>query len=111
MSQNKIKIRKGDSVIVLTGKDKGKKGQVSKVIPSERKLLIGGINVVKRHTKPSRLNPNGGIVSKEMPISVSNVAMLDPKTDQPTRVGYKLLADGKKVRFAKKSGEVIDNVK
>ncbi len=111
MSQNKMKIRKGDSVIVLTGKDKGKKGQVARVIPAERKLVIGGINVVKKHTKPSKLNPNGGIVSKEMPIAVSNVAILDPKTDQPTRVGFKILSDGNKVRFAKKSGEVIDNVK
>ena len=111
MSQNKVKIRKGDSVVVLTGKDKGKKGQVARVIPEERKLVVGGINVVKRHTKPSKVNPNGGIVAKEMPIAVSNVVILDPKTDQPTRIGFKVLADGKKVRFAKKSGEVIDNVK
>jgi large subunit ribosomal protein L24 len=111
MSLNKMKLRKGDSVVVLTGKDKGKKGQITKVIPTERKVLVGGINVVKKHTKPSKMNPNGGIVSMEKPIASSNVAILDPKTDQPTRVGYKVLADGKKVRFAKKSGEIIDNVK
>jgi len=111
MSQNKLKIRKGDTVIVLTGKDKGKKGQVTKAIPTSRKVLVEGVNIVKKHSKPSKMNPNGGIISFEKPIDISNVALLDPKTDQPTRVGYKVLEDGSKVRVSRKSGEVIDNVK
>ncbi len=111
MKQNKMKVRKGDNVVILTGKDKGKKGQVTKVIPSERKVVVAGMNVVKKHSKPSRANPNGGIVSFEKPIHSSNVALLDPKTDQATRVGFKVLKDGKKVRVAKKSGEIIESVK
>ncbi len=107
----KLKIRKGDEVIVITGKDKGKKGEVTKVIPQDNKVIISGINVVKKHTKPSKLSPHGGIIPKEMPISISNVAHIDPKTDMPTKIGLKLLADGKKIRYAKRSGEVIDNLK
>jgi large subunit ribosomal protein L24 len=110
MSHNKLKIRKGDNVIVTAGKDKGKKGVVTRVITASRKIVIEGVNVAKKHMKPSRVNPQGGIVSMEKPIDVSNVSLLDPKTDLPTRIGFKTLKDGKKVRFAKKSGEVIDNV-
>jgi large subunit ribosomal protein L24 len=110
MKRQKMKIKKGDKVIVLTGKDRGKRGEVVKVIPSERKLVVSGINIAKKHVKPSHTYPNGGIISLEMPIHSSNVALLDPKVDIATKVGYKTLADGKKVRFAKKSNEVIDNV-
>lgn len=101
------KIKKGDKVIILSGKDKGKTGEVLKSMPKDGKLLVSGINMVKKHTKPSVMS-TGGIVEKEMPVDKSNVAILDPKTNKPTRVGFKMLKDGKKVRFAKKSGEVID---
>ena len=101
------KIKKGDSVIVLTGKDKGRKGQVLRVFPTESRLLVQGINIVQRHTRPSQTNPQGGIVNKEAPIHVSNVAFVDPKSGGATRVGFRVDGD-KKVRVAKKSGEVID---
>ena len=101
------KIRKGDKVIVLSGRDKGRSGEVVKLVLKERRAFVQGINVVKRHTKPSQTNP-GGIVDKELPIHLSNLAIIDPKDDKPTRVGFKRLEDGRKVRFAKRSGEVID---
>jgi large subunit ribosomal protein L24 len=101
------KIKKGDSVIVLAGKDKGRKGQVTKVFPTEGRVIVGGVNVVQRHTRPSQTNPQGGIVNKEAPIHVSNVACVDPKSGEATRVGFRMDGD-KKVRFAKKSGEVIN---
>ena len=103
----KLKIRKGDKVVVITGKDKGKQGEVIRTIPSENRAVVRGINVAKRHQKQTAAQ-EGGIVSKEMPIHVSNLALRDPKDGKPTRVGYKTLADGKKVRVAKRSGEVID---
>ena len=102
------KIRKGDKVIVLSGRDKGKTGEVVKLVSKEKRAFVQGINVVKRHTKPSQTNP-GGIVDKELPIHLSNLAIVDPKDDKPTRVGFKKLEDGRKVRFAKRSGEVIDS--
>jgi large subunit ribosomal protein L24 len=101
------KIKKGDDVIVLTGKDKGRKGKVLRVFPAESRVIVQGINVVQRHTRPSQTNPQGGIVNKEAPIHVSNVACVDPKNGKATRVGFRLEGD-KKVRFAKKSGEVIN---
>ena len=101
------KIRKGDDVIVITGKDKGKTGKVTQVLVQENKVIVAGINMVKRHTKPSQESA-GGIISKEMPIQISNVAYIDPKTNKPTRLGIKIDKDGRKVRFAKKSGEVVD---
>ena len=101
------KIKKGDDVIVLTGKDKGRKGKVLRVFPTESRVLVQGINVVQRHTRPSQTNPQGGIVNKEAPIHVSNVANVDPKSGDATRVGFRIEGD-KKVRFAKKSGEVIN---
>ena len=101
------KIKKGDDVIVLTGKDKGRKGKVLRVFPAENRVLVAGINVVQRHTRPSQTNPQGGIVNKEAPIHVSNVANVDPKNGNATRVGFRIEGD-KKVRFAKKSGEVIN---
>jgi large subunit ribosomal protein L24 len=103
----KLKIRKGDKVIVTTGKDKGKQGEVIRTIPSENRAVVRGVNVAKRHQKQTA-GQEGGIVSKEMPVHVSNLALRDPKDGKPTRVGYKTLADGKKVRVAKRSGEVID---
>jgi len=103
----KMKIKKGDTVVVITGKDKGKTGEVIRSMPKDNKLLVRGINVVKRHTRPSQTSA-GGIVEKEAPIDVSNVALLDPKDNKPTRVGFKIMEDGRKVRVAKKSGTVID---
>jgi large subunit ribosomal protein L24 len=100
------KIKKGDTVVILCGKDKGKTGNVIRAIPSEDKVVVQGINMISKHKKPSQANPQGGIERIEAPMHVSNVAMKDPKTGQPTRVGFKFL-DGKKVRVAKKSGEVI----
>jgi large subunit ribosomal protein L24 len=101
------KIKKGDRVQVLTGRDKGKRGEVTKVFPTEGRAVVAGVNRVKRHTKPSMMSA-GGIIEKEAPLQISNIAIIDPKSDKPTRVGFKLLADGRKVRFAKNSGEVLD---
>ena len=103
----KLKIRKGDKVVVIAGKDKGKQGEVVRVSPSENRAVVQGVNVVRRHTRQTAAQ-EGGIIPKEMPIQISNLALRDPKDGKPTRVGYKFLADGKKVRFAKRSGEVID---
>ncbi|HAA9346460.1 TPA_asm: 50S ribosomal protein L24 [Listeria monocytogenes] len=100
-------IKKGDKVKVITGKDKGKSGKVLAAFPKKDRVLIEGINMVKKHTKPSNVNPQGGILNVEAPIHVSNVMLIDPKTGEPTRVGYEVKGD-KKVRVAKKSGEVID---
>lgn len=102
----KLKIKKGDKVKVITGKSKGKVGDVIKVLPSENRVVVSGVNLVKKHTKPTQTS-EGGIVQKELPIHVSNVSHVDPKTGVATKVGYKILEDGKKVRFAKKSGEII----
>jgi len=102
------KIKKGDYVVVLSGADKGRKGEVLSVSPKDERVVVKGVRLVKRHVKPSQLDPEGGIKSFEAPIHVSNVAHIDPKDNVPTRVGFKVLKDGKKVRVAKKSGEVID---
>jgi len=101
------KIKKGDRVVVTTGRDKGKKGEVLRLFPKDERALVSGINVVKRHQRQSA-RQQAGIVSKEAPVHLSNLAHIDPKTGDPTRVGFKILGDGRKVRFAKKSGEVID---
>lgn len=100
-----MKIRKGDQVIVTTGRDKGKQGEVLRAMPKDNKVVVQGVNMVKRHTRPSQTNA-GGIISKEAPIDVSNVALIDPETGKATRVGFKVV-DGEKVRIAKKSGKVI----
>lgn len=100
-------VKKGDKVQVISGKDKGKQGVILEAFPKNERVLIEGVNVVKKHSKPSQVNPQGGIISQEAPIHVSNVMPLDPKSGEPTRVGYKL-EDGKKVRIAKKSGESLD---
>lgn len=102
------KIKKGDHVVVIAGKDKGRKGEVLKVFPKESRVVVKGIKMVKRHVRPSQADPEGGIKQFEAPIHISNVAHLDPKEGKPTRVGFKTLKDGKKVRVTKKSGEVID---
>jgi len=102
----KLKIKKGDNVIVIAGRDRGKTGEVIRVIPDESRLVVQGVNMVKRHTAPRPGQP-GGIVEKEASIHVSNVAHVDPKENKPTRVGYKTV-DGRKVRFARRSGEMID---
>lgn len=107
MTAPKMKIKKDDEVIVLTGKDKGKKGKVLKVMPQESRVLVAGINQVKRHTKPG-LGGNGGIITKEASMHVSNVALVDPKDGKATRVGYTVLKDGTKARVAKRSGETIN---
>ena len=100
-------IRKGDNVVVITGSDKGKKGSVLKVFPKENRALVQGVNMVKRHQRQTQ-SQQAGIVTKEAPIHLSNIALTDPKTGKATRIGSKTLSDGRKVRFAKKSGEVID---
>jgi large subunit ribosomal protein L24 len=101
-------VKAGDTVKVIAGKDKGKTGRILKAFPKQQRVLVEGVNLVKKHTKPSQANPQGGIIQQEAPIHVSNVMPLDPKTGEPTRVGYKVLPNGKKVRIAKKSGEPLD---
>ncbi len=101
------KIKKGDKVVVITGRDKGRSGEVIRVIPTEGRALVRGVNMVKRHTKAT-MQSEGGIISKEAAIQLSNLAVADPKDGKPTRVGFKTLDDGRKVRFAKRSGDLID---
>jgi large subunit ribosomal protein L24 len=103
----KLKIKKGDKVVVIAGKDKGRGGEVLRVLPKENRVLVQGVNMMKRHTKPA-MGQAGGIVEREAALHVSNVSHVDPKDNKPTRVGFKTLDDGRKVRFAKRSGEVID---
>ena len=107
MTQKKMKIKKGDNVIVIAGKDKGKKGAVLSVIRDTDRLVVSGINMIKRHQKASASGA-AGIISKEATIHISNVALVDPKEGKATRVGYKMLNDGKKVRIARRSGEVLN---
>jgi len=104
---DKSRIRKGDPVVVVTGRDRGKTGEVTKVLSKRNKVLVQGVSVVKRHTAPSASNP-GGILEKEVPIDISNVSLVDPKDRKPTKIGYRFLEDGRKVRYAKRSGEVVD---
>ncbi len=103
----KLKIKKGDHVVVVTGKDKGKRGEVLKVLPAENRAIVKGVSLVRRHQRQTA-SVEGGIITKEAPIEISNIALEDPKDGAPTRVGYKFLKDGRKVRFARRSGEVID---
>lgn len=103
----KLKIKKGDHVIVTSGKDKGKHGEVIKIMPKDRRAIVQGVNVVRRHQRQTQTQ-EGGIVSKEASIHVSNLAIEDPTDGKPSRIGWKILNDGRKVRFAKRSGEVID---
>ncbi len=106
MTTAKMKIKKGDQVVVLTGKDKGKKGEVIRALPTENRVVVQGVNVVKKHTKPTQFAP-GGIEEKELSIHVSNVALADPKTGKPSKVGYTVGKDGKKSRVARASGETL----
>lgn len=108
MAKTKLKIKKGDQVFVLTGKNKGTKGEVLEILTAARRVIVQGVNVVTKHRKPTQLNPKGGIEKVERSVHVSNVALADPKDDKPTRVGYKILKDGKKVRVAKRSGETVE---
>ena len=103
----KVKLKKGDKVIVVAGKNKGNTGEIIKVLPTKNRAIVRGVNLVKRHTKPTQ-NNTGGIIEKEGTIDVSNIAYLDEKDNKPSRLGFKILEDGRKVRFSKKSREVID---
>lgn len=107
MPKRKLKIRKGDHVVVLSGKDRGKHGEVLKMLPTENRAIVQGVAIMRHHQKQSATE-EGGIVSKEAPVHISNLALEDPKDGKPTRIGFKFLKDGRKVRFAKRSGEVID---
>ena len=105
------RIKKDDTVIVIAGKDKGRQGRVLMVLPSDERVVVEGVNLIKRHTKPDMANPQGGVISKEAPLHLSNVALRDPKTGKPTRVGFKIVEKAgatRKVRFAKGSGVEID---
>ncbi|GAV23833.1 50S ribosomal protein L24 [Carboxydothermus pertinax] len=104
----KLSVKKGDTVLVIAGKDNGKKGKIVQVIPAENRVIVEGVNIVKRHTRPNQKLPQGGIVEKEAPIHVSNVMVVCPSCGKPTRVGKKFLADGKKIRICKKCGESLD---
>lgn len=108
MTSPKLKIKKGDTVFVTTGKDKGKRGEVLRVLPDDNRVVVSGVNIAKHHTKPSYAG-SGGIESKEASLHISNVALIDPKQDVATRVGYTVLKDGRKVRVARKSGETLDS--
>ena len=104
MSNPKIKIKKGDRVQVLTGKDRGKQGVVMRVLPKDNKVIVDGVNVAKKHQKATSATTQGGIIDKDMPIPVPNVAVVSPSDGKPTRVGYKVQADGSKVRICKRTG-------
>jgi large subunit ribosomal protein L24 len=103
----KLKIKRDDNVVVISGRDKGKQGKVLRVFPAEQRAVVQGVHMARRHTAP-RMGDPGGIVDKELTIHISNLAHIDPQTNKPTRIGYKLLDDGRKVRVARRSGEVID---
>ncbi len=102
-----LKIKKGDKVLVISGKDKGKQGEVLKVLREESRVIVKGVNIIKRHQKARKMGENSGIISKEASIHVSNVSLLDPKSGKASRIGYKFLENGDKVRYAKRSGEVL----
>jgi len=106
--KHKFKLRKGDTVMVISGDSKGKTGRVLEIIREKNKALVEGVNIISRHTKPNQKNPDGGIIKKEAPINISNLMLVDPKTNQPTRVGRKLNEKNVLVRYSKKSGEVIE---
>jgi large subunit ribosomal protein L24 len=107
MPKPKLKIKKDDEVVVISGRDKGKTGKVLRVFPAEGRLVVQGVHIARRHTRP-RMGDPGGIVEKELTIHISNVAHIDPQSGKPTRVGYRALDDGRKVRFARRSGEILD---
>jgi large subunit ribosomal protein L24 len=107
MTQPKLKVKKGDRVVVLAGRDKGKRGEILQVIPNENRALVQGVNIVRRHQKQTA-QQEGGITAKEVPIHISNIALEDPADGSPSRIGFKFTDDGRKVRFAKRSGETIE---
>lgn len=109
MTSPKFKLKKGDKVVVLSGRDKGKRGEILKMLRANNRAVVQGVNMVKRHVKPSQADPAGGIVAKELPIQLSNLAIEDPKDGKPTRIGYRTLKDGTKERFARRSGEAIND--
>ena len=106
-SSRKYRIKKGDNVVVLTGKERGRSGKVLRLLRRDARVLVQGVNMARRHTRPSQTSP-GGIIEKEMSLHISNVALVDPKVGKPTRIGFKVLEDGRKVRVAKRSSEVVD---
>ena len=101
------RIKKGDNVMVITGKDKGKTGEVLNILPAQQKVVVRGVNIIKRHTKPSQTAP-GGIVERENAIHLSNVALIDPTSNKATKIGFRTLEDGRKIRFSKSSNEILD---
>ncbi len=103
------RIKKGDQVVVITGADKGRRGEVLQVMPKDERALVRGVRIVRRHTKPTGMGQPGGIVDKESPIHLSNLMLVDPKSDKPTKVGFRVLEGGRKVRVAKATGEVIES--
>ena len=105
---NKMRLKKGDRVRVISGKDKGKEGKILVAFPAENKVIVEGVSVASRHSKPTQANPQGGIVKKETPIYASKVMLVCPNTGKPTRIGHAFLEEGRKVRVAKVSGEVVD---
>ena len=107
---SKMRLKKGDRVKVISGKDKGKEGKILVSLPAENKVIVEGVSVASRHTKPPQANPQGGIVKKETPIYASKVMLICPNTGKPTRIGHAFLEDGRKVRVAKVSGEIIDQL-
>lgn len=109
MAVTKLHVKKDDLVMVVTGKDKGKSGKVLRVLPEKQRVLVENLNVVKRHTRPSQANKEGGIIEKEAPIAISNVQLICPGCSQPARTGVKVLDDGSKVRFCKKCNEIVNN--
>ncbi|RME04079.1 MAG: 50S ribosomal protein L24 [Deltaproteobacteria bacterium] len=101
-------VKKNDIVVVIAGKEKGKRGKVLKVFPEKGRVIVEGLNMIKRHTRPNQMVQQGGIIEREAPIAISNVQLYDPKADRPVRIGYKVLEDGRKVRYSVKTGEILD---
>jgi large subunit ribosomal protein L24 len=104
-----MNIKRDDTVLIISGNDKGKRGRVLRVYPDQDRVIVEGVRMMKKHTKPTQRDPQGGIIEREAPLHVSNVMVIDPKTDSPTRVGRKRLDDGRSVRVASRSGEMIDS--
>lgn len=113
MSQNlkfdKLRVKKGDTVVVVSGADKGKRGKVLRVVPKKGRVVVENVRMIKKHQRPTQTSPQGGIVEREAPIDISNVMVVDPDKDVPTRVGIRVQEDGTRRRYAKKSGELLDN--
>ncbi|MFP6644076.1 MAG: 50S ribosomal protein L24 [Candidatus Latescibacterota bacterium] len=104
-----MKIKRDDTVLIISGNDKGKRGRVLRVYPEQDRIIVEGVRMMKKHTKPTQRDPQGGIIEREAPLHVSNVMLVDPKNDEPTRVGRQRLDEGRRVRVAKRSGEMIDS--